>query len=125
MKIFITGLAGFLGSNLGIRLANKGHEIYGNDNLVGGYESNIDKRFFFNKVDCCDLEKMTDIIPNDIDVVIHCAATAYEGLSVFSPHFITKNIYDATVSTLTASIKKNAKKITIPTIAMVVYWRFR
>tara|TARA_B100000925_G_C21987424_1_gene465148 strand:+ start:864 stop:1868 length:1005 start_codon:yes stop_codon:yes gene_type:complete len=110
MKIFITGLAGFLGSNLGIRLADKGHEIYGNDNLLGGYETNIDKRFFFEKVDCCNLEKMTDIIPKDIDVVIHCAATAYEGLSVFSPHFITKNIYDATVSTLTASIKKNAKK---------------
>ena len=38
MKIFITGLAGFLGSNLGIRLANQGHEIYGNDNLIGGYK---------------------------------------------------------------------------------------
>ena len=47
MKIFITGLAGFLGSNLGIRLANEGHEIYGNDNLIGGYKDNIDKRFRF------------------------------------------------------------------------------
>lgn len=110
MKIFITGLAGFLGSNLGIRLANKGHEIYGNDNLLGGYKENIDKRFVFQKVDCCNLEKMTSIIPKDTDIVIHCAATAYEGLSVFSPYFITKNIYEATVSTLTASIRKGVKK---------------
>ena len=110
MKIFITGLAGFLGSNLGIRLANQGHEIYGNDNLIGGYKDNIDKRFKFFESDCCDLEKMANIIPEDTDVLFHCAATAYEGLSVFSPHFITKNIYDATVSTVTASIKQKVKK---------------
>ena len=47
MKIFITGLAGFLGSNLGVRLADLGHEIYGNDNFIGGYEDNIDPRFKF------------------------------------------------------------------------------
>ena len=110
MKIFITGLAGFLGSNLGIRLANKGHEIYGNDNLIGGYKDNIDKRFRFFESDCCDLEKMASIIPKETDVLFHCAATAYEGLSVFSPHFITKNIYDATVCTVTASIKQKVKK---------------
>ncbi len=110
MKIFITGLAGFLGSNLGIRLANQGHEIYGNDNLIGGYKDNIDKRFKFFESDCCDLEKMANIIPKDTDILFHCAATAYEGLSVFSPDFITKNIYGATVSTVTASIKQKVKK---------------
>ena len=45
MKIFITGLAGFLNSNLGIYLANEGHEIYGNGNLLGGYKENIEKKF--------------------------------------------------------------------------------
>ena len=110
MKIFITGIAGFLGSNLGIRLADRGFKIYGNDNLKGGYSSNLDKRFNFYNVDCCDLENMSKIIPYDTDVVFHCAATAYEGLSVFSPSFVTKNIFEATVSTLTASIKNNSKK---------------
>ena len=36
----------------------------------------------------------------DIDIVIHCAATAYEGWSVFSPSFVTSNIYEASVSFL-------------------------
>ncbi len=110
MKIFITGIAGFLGSNLGIRLADNGHEIYGNDNLVGGYEDNIDERFKFFNTDCCNLEEMARVIPDDTDVVYHCAATAYEGLSVFSPHFVTKNIFEASVSTVTASIQNNVKK---------------
>ena len=110
MKIFITGLAGFLGANLGERLANQGHEIHGNDNFIGGYEDNIDKRFVFHKLDCCDLEGMTSIIPNNTDAVFHCAATAYEGLSVFSPSFVTKNIFEASVTTVTASIKKKVKK---------------
>ena len=110
MKIFITGLAGFLGSNLGTRLANKGHIIFGNDNFIGGYRDNLDSRFNFFDVDCCDLNNLTKVIPNDIDVVFHCAATAYEGLSVFSPSFVTKNIFEASVSTVTASIQKKVKK---------------
>ena len=110
MKIFITGLAGFLGSNLGTRLANKGHIIFGNDNFIGGYRDNLDSRFKFFDVDCCDLNNLTKVIPNGIDVVFHCAATAYEGLSVFSPSFVTKNIFEASVSTVTASIQKKVKK---------------
>ena len=43
MNIFITGLAGFLGSNLGVRLADNGHNVFGNDNFIGGYEDNIVK----------------------------------------------------------------------------------
>ena len=38
MKIFITGIAGFLGSHLAKRLLILGHEVYGNDNLIGGFD---------------------------------------------------------------------------------------
>ena len=72
---------------------------------------NIDKRFNFFESDCCDLDKMTEIIPEDTDVVFHCAATAYEGLSVFSPSFVTKNIFEASVTTFSAAISNNVKKI--------------
>ena len=47
----------------------------------------------FHKIDCCDLGEVKKIMKG-INVVFHCAATAHEGLSVFSPHFVTKNIYD-------------------------------
>ena len=45
-----------------------------------------------------------------VDIVIHAACTAYEGLSVFSPYFVTSNTYEITSSTLSASINKNIKK---------------
>ena len=41
-------------------------------------------------------------------MVIHAACTAYEGLSVVSPVFVTRNTYDATVNVLSASIKPAA-----------------
>jgi UDP-glucose 4-epimerase len=44
------------------------------------------------------------------DVVFHAAATAHEGLSVFSPSFITKNIFEASVSTISAAIQNNVKR---------------
>ena len=110
MKIFITGVAGFLGSHLAKRLLGLGHEIYGNDNLIGGEILNIDKtKVKFFDVDCCNLDKMTEITKN-MDVVYHCAATAHEGLSVFSPNIITKNIFQASVVTITAAIKNNVKR---------------
>ena len=96
-KILITGAAGFLGSHLVEKLHNLGHSIIGVDNMMGGYEDNIIKDIEFHKLDCCDLSKIQNVMKG-VDVVYHCAATAHEGLSVFSPYEITKNNYLASVS---------------------------
>ena len=50
MKIFITGVAGFLGSNLAKRMIDLGHEVSGNDNLIGGDKNNLPEKIkFFEK----------------------------------------------------------------------------
>src|SRR6056300_1321839 len=109
MKIFITGIAGFLGSHLAKRMLDMGHEVSGNDNLIGGDLINLDSRIKFFKTDCNDLKKVTEITKGS-DIVYHCAATAHEGLSVFSPYVITNNIFQATVSMITASIRNKVKR---------------
>jgi len=109
MKIFITGIAGFLGSHLAKRMIELGHEVSGNDTLILGEKENLPINTNFYQLDCCDFNEMCNILKN-IDIVYHCAATAHEGLSVFSPNFITKNIYQASVSVMTASIINKIKR---------------
>lgn len=46
----------------------------------------------------------------DCDTIIHCAALAYEGLSVFSPKLVTENIYTGSISVMTAAIKNGLTK---------------
>jgi UDP-glucose 4-epimerase len=109
MKIFITGIAGFLGSHLADRMIELGHTVAGNDTLIGGYVDNIPSNVEFHKIDCCDIEAMTKAMQGS-DVVYHCAATAHEGLSIFSPSFITRNIFQASVSTISAAIQNKVKR---------------
>ncbi|MDC0247542.1 NAD-dependent epimerase/dehydratase family protein [Pelagibacteraceae bacterium] len=109
-KILVTGVAGFLGSHLSEKLAALGHKVIGIDNMMGGYRDNVPKNIEFFDLDCCDFNKMNSIMKG-VDVVYHCAATAHEGLSVFSPVEITKNNYLASVSVFTAAISNKVKRI--------------
>ena len=109
-KILVTGAAGFLGAHLSEALANAGNKVVGIDNMSGGYEDNNPTNIEFHKLDCCDFEKIKPIM-SGIDAVYHCAATAHEGLSVFSPFEITKNNYLASVSVFSAAVNAKVKRI--------------
>ena len=109
-KIIVTGAAGFLGSHLCEKLLDLHHKVIGIDNMIGGSLDNLPKNLEFHKIDCCDFQKLNKIMKN-IDVVYHCAATAHEGLSVFSPVENTKNNYLATVSVITAGINNKVSRI--------------
>ncbi len=109
-KILVTGVAGFLGSHLAEKLSKLGHDVLGVDNMVGGYKDNISKEIIFHNVDCCDFDQIKNIM-KDVDIVYHCAATAHEGLSVFSPFEISKNNYLASISIFSAAINEKVKRI--------------
>lgn len=44
MKVFVTGIAGFLGSFIAEEFLKLGFDVSGGDNLVGGYKDNVPKR---------------------------------------------------------------------------------
>jgi len=109
MKIFITGVAGFLGSHIADAMLSLGYNVSGCDNLIGGYIDNVPEGVEFYQTDCNDLYKMKEIMKG-ADVVYHTACTAYEGLSVFSPKLICENTYLNTVSVASAAIDNNVKR---------------
>ena len=111
MKVFITGVAGFLGSHLAEHCLKNNHEVVGCDTLVGGDIDNISGLDIeFHKIDCSDLDKMTKAMKS-VDVLCHAAAFAHEGLSNISPKLVCENNVVGSVSTFTAGVKNNVKRI--------------
>jgi UDP-glucose 4-epimerase len=110
MQVFITGVAGFLGSHLADAMLKDGHTVVGIDNLIGGELDNVPSDVTFHQIDCNEFEHVRRI-SQGCDIFYHCAATAYEGLSVFSPHIVTQNIVSASVSIFSAAIANRAKRI--------------
>ena len=97
MKIFITGVAGFIGFSLANSFLNKGHRVYGIDNLDQYYSIKIKKKrlnilkkyknFVFNKVDIINYAKLFNTINNKkIDVIIHLAAQTGVRYSIINPN---------------------------------------
>ena len=105
--ILVTGAAGFLGSHICKELLNRKYEVLGVDNLLGGDKDNIPFLNNFYKLDCADFKSMLKITQG-IDVLFHCAATAHEGLSVFSPYTIKEGEHKGTVL---GHIKRNKNVI--------------
>ena len=109
MKVLITGVAGFMGSHLADEFIKRGHSVIGIDNLIGGYHENIPDAVEFYKKDLGDFYSVVNYF-NGVDLVVHTACTAYEGLSVFSPALVTRNTSHITTVALSASIKAGVKK---------------
>ncbi len=107
--VFITGVAGFLGSHLADALLKQGHRVLGCDNLIGGYMDNVPAGVEFFDLDCLDRSAMV-VAMRGVDIVYHCACTAHEGLSVFSPHLITQNTFGITTSVLSAAIVNKVQR---------------
>lgn len=109
-KIFVTGVAGFLGSHIADAMIDEGMSVAGNDNMIGGNYVNVPLGVKFYRDDCCDFGNMKDAM-RGVEVLFHCAASAYEGLSVFSPAIVTRNIVQASVATFSAAIAAGVKRI--------------
>lgn len=109
-KFFITGVAGFLGSHLADAMLADGHPVVGIDSMIGGDLDNVPSKVEFHQVDCNNFDAVKALM-SGCSHVYHCAATAYEGLSVFSPNLVTQNIVGASVSVFSAACAQNVKRI--------------
>jgi len=111
-RAFVSGIAGFLGSHLADALLADGWEVVGIDSLIGGALENVPAGAAWHFVDCNDVTKVRAVMAG-CEVVYHCAATPYEGFSVFSPHLITQGIVTATTGVISAAISCGVRRIVI------------
>lgn len=78
MKILITGVAGFIGSNLAAALLERGHQIVGVDNMSQGHPLNLaacvtSPSFQLHQVDVRDRPALAAVAAG-VDVIVHLAA---------------------------------------------------
>lgn len=104
MKVYITGCAGFVGSNVAKRFVDDGHEVFGVDNFSSGNFALIhDFRKRMADFSCEDFSSQVSyghIKKQKFDVVIHLAAAARVSLSIDRPHWTHKNNVDKTMGLL-------------------------
>lgn len=120
-KILITGVGGFIGSQLSIKLL-KNYKIIGIDNLDNYYSVKLKKlrikilkkhsNFKFYKIDIRNIKSLNNIISNNnFDYVFHFAAQAGVRYSVIKPNkYTTTNIF-GTLNLLNLLKNKKIKKI--------------
>src|SRR4051812_29146495 len=109
MKVFVSGVAGFLGSHLADAFIQRGDEVVGCDNMIGGDLQNLPEAIQFEEADCGDVDAMKHLLTG-VDLVYHCAAIATEGLSVFSPALIAQHVYWNTAGLLAATASKGVRR---------------
>jgi len=111
-NILVTGGAGYIGSHICNCLFNSGYKIFIIDNLSTGYKKLIKKQYNFLNADIGDFKIVSNYLKkNQIDLVVHLAASlsVEESMKNKKKYFV--NNFLATKSLLRAIKKNNIKYI--------------
>ena len=120
MRALVTGGAGYIGSTVSNLLLDRGHEVNIIDNLSTGQIKNIPKKANFFKIDILNTKKLNQIIiKNNIDSVIHLAASLVIGVGERYPKKYYKNNVLGTKSVLDACNKTYVKNFIFSSTAAV------
>ncbi len=84
MKVLITGGAGFVGTNLAIKLLEIGYEVKIFDDLSTGLSQNIPEESEFIESSILDIDKLQNATKN-IDVIVHLGARGSVPRSINDP----------------------------------------
>src|ERR1044072_8773528 len=86
MKVLVTGGAGYIGSVVSEQLINDGHEVVVYDNLSKGHRAADVEGAPFVAGDLLEADKLRQTLnDNQIEAVIHMAASSLVGESVTAP----------------------------------------
>jgi UDP-glucose 4-epimerase len=109
----VTGVAGFIGSNIARKLVSQGEQVRGIDNLATGRRSNLTdilSKIDFREADILDNAAIADAC-RGVDYVFHEAAIPSVPKSVKDPVSCNRACVDGTVSVLVAARDAKVKRI--------------
>lgn len=118
----ITGVAGFIGSNLLETLLKLNQKVVGLDNFATGHQRNLDevralvsseqwRNFDFMQGDICDLKACTAAV-HDVDYVLHQAALGSVPRSINDPITTNRTNIDGFLNMLVAARDAGVKSFT-------------
>lgn len=110
MSILITGVAGFIGSNLAEVILKQGYRVFGIDNLSRGRKENLENiinknNFIFRKVEIKNLQKLFNTIKiinkeDQITEIWHMAANSDIPAGIKDPNIDLHDTFMTTFNTL-------------------------
>jgi len=115
--LFITGIAGFIGSRIAVAAIKQGYKVFGVDNLSTGYLENISTLQKGKDWFCLDITERTSIVTmsnmltqckvegNGEVIVVHTACPAYDAQSHLLMSYVTHGVVVGTVNIIAASIR--------------------
>ena len=120
MKTLVIGGAGYIGSHVVLALKDAGHEVGVYDNLCHGTRENLFPDTPFVEADILDEEKLTSVLGQGWDAVIHLAALKAAGESMVDPDSYAQNNISGTITILRA-MSKAACRILVFSSSAAVY----
>lgn len=124
-RVLITGVAGFIGSNLAIKYLKNNSQVFGIDNFITGSEKNIEDlkknpNFFFFKKDIISLKLERIFQKISFDIIFHLASPASPKQYQKYPIFTLKTNSFGTINLL-EFLKKSRSKTFIFASTSEVY----
>jgi len=112
LRVFISGIAGFLGAHLARACLEQGWDVAGCDNLLGADGENVPDQARWIPAACQDGVHYRRLLKG-CDVVYHCAAAPYEGLSPWSPQIVYEHTLMSTVAMLRESVAAGVRRFVL------------
>ena len=110
MTVFVTGVAGFIGSHVAEHLVASGREVVGLDDLSGGFVRNVPGGVVFYEGSINDSRLLARIFAEHrIDYVYHLGAYAAEGLSHFIRRFNYTNNVVGSMNVINEAVRAEVK----------------
>ncbi len=121
MKILVTGGAGFIASHIADAFIEAGHTVFVLDNLLSGFEKNVNPKADFIKDDIRN-KSLSDLFEKEkFDVVNHHAAQMDVRRSVADPAFDADTNIIGTINLLQNAVKFNVKKFMFASTGGAIY----